>query len=333
LLYVGGFHGRGNLGDDALFAAARKIFAHCSFVEFSGKPAVTPLRLLYPSGQPAILAGGTLINRDPGWLEVVREYSRVGNGLSVFGTGVASRDFWAGRDGWTDQLGEWVPILRACRYVGVRGPLSAQALKAEGIEAEVLGDPALALADESINRISLASPPSLGLSIATKGAMWGDKADIQMKVAELAQKARTNGWDVHWFVLHAADLGPTRELAERTATARHIHQTYTDYREYMNLVRPLTAFVGMKLHAVVLAICAYVPSIMLEYRPKCRDFMLSIGQGDVSFRVDTFDPEETWKIVRGWRTTGAGKSDELYEVVQAARRRLLAKARELVPAR
>ena len=331
VIYVGGFHGRRNLGDDALFAAAKRIFGHCSLVEFSGTPTVRPLQWLYPATQPAILAGGTLINRDPGWLAVAQAYARVGTGLCIFGTGVASRDFWTGRTGWTDRLAEWLPILRACTYVGVRGPLSAQALIAEGIDAHVLGDPALALADAVMDRSAVASPPALGLNIATQGDMWGDKTATLMRVAALARTARANGWTVHWFVLHPADLEPTRALATQTGTAGYIHETYTDYRHYMNRVRPLTAFVGMKLHAVVLAICAYVPSIMLEYRPKCRDFMLSIGQEDVSVRADRIDPAHLWRTLNSWREAGPAKSEALFGVVQSMRRRQLDQARQLVP--
>ena len=39
-------------------------------------------------------------------------------------------------------------------------------------------------------------------------------------------------------------------------------------------------FIGMKLHAVVLAAAANVPAISLEYRPKCRDFCASIDWED-----------------------------------------------------
>ena len=44
--------------------------------------------------------------------------------------------------------------------------------------------------------------------------------------------------------------------------------------------------VGQRLHALVLAAAAGVPGIMLEYQPKCRDFMESIECSERSFRTD-----------------------------------------------
>lgn len=48
-----------------------------------------------------------------------------------------------------------------------------------------------------------------------------------------------------------------------------MHMEYSNPLSYINLVSEMQAFVGLKLHAVVLAMCAHVPSILLEYRPKC----------------------------------------------------------------
>jgi len=45
-------------------------------------------------------------------------------------------------------------------------------------------------------------------------------------------------------------------------------------------------FVGEKLHSVILAMCAHTPGVMLEYRPKCRDFMMSMGLGELNIKTD-----------------------------------------------
>jgi len=48
----------------------------------------------------------------------------------------------------------------------------------------------------------------------------------------------------------------------------------------------MKVFIGLKLHSVILATCAFVPSIMLEYQPKCLDYMLSINQRENCYRTD-----------------------------------------------
>jgi len=47
--------------------------------------------------------------------------------------------------------------------------------------------------------------------------------------------------------------------------------------------------IGEKLHSVILSHCVYTPGIMLEYRSKCRDYMLSMDLGDLVFRTDSLD--------------------------------------------
>ena len=45
--------------------------------------------------------------------------------------------------------------------------------------------------------------------------------------------------------------------------------------------------VGQRLHSVVLAAAVAVPAVAVDYRPKCRDFQLSIGRQD--WTVSTLD--------------------------------------------
>ena len=69
---------------------------------------------------------------------------------------------------------------------------------------------------------------------------------------------------------------------------------------------------------------------MLEYRPKCRDFMASIGQESFTFRTDSFRGEEIWEIVSEWSSTREQVSRNLYDRVSSLRDKQQAKAMELV---
>jgi polysaccharide pyruvyl transferase WcaK-like protein len=73
----------------------------------------------------------------------------------------------------------------------------------------------------------------------------------------------------------------------------------------------------MKLHATVLATCALTPSIMLEYRPKCRDYMESIGQGRFTFKTSDFRAGELWEIVEEWNRRRPAAAAALASLIHA----------------
>ena len=81
--------------------------------------------------------------------------------------------------------------------------------------------------------------------------------------------------------MHPRDIAPSQAVeavAGRPDLVELRVPRTTD--ELMSDVRDCGVMVGQRLHAVVLASAAYVPSLAVEYRPKCLDFQLSIGQGD-----------------------------------------------------
>ena len=67
-------------------------------------------------------------------------------------------------------------------------------------------------------------------------------------------------------------------------------------------------FVGQKLHATILSYCANTPAIMVEYRPKCKDFMASINMDRFNIRTDEFNVEMGVKLV-----------DEMYRDLESLR--------------
>ena len=102
---------------------------------------------------------------------------------------------------------------------------------------------------------------------------------------------------MRWFVVWPQDLKITKRAVELSNTSSEIYEIYDNHLEFLRLVRNLNYFVGMKLHATILATCAFVPSLMLEYRPKCRDYMRSIDQEDATVRTDQFDAGSVWEKV------------------------------------
>jgi len=332
LAYVGGWLGHGNLGDEVLFQAYRRIFDRYSLVHYpnvGGRVLSVPSRLL-KIAKAAVLAGGTLINRE-GYLASARESLSVFPNFFVFGTGVANPLFWRGKQGWRDTLPEWKHILNRCEYVGVRGPLSAQLLSDIGLSrVEVIGDPVIMLAD-GLNHQESGMHNSVGFNIGHAGGnIWGDEHLLEREFTRLAKSARLAGWYVRWFVVWPEDADITKRVAQASGTAVDICEVYKDYSAYMDLVRPMSTFVGMKLHAVALATCAYVPSVMLEYRPKCRDYMQSIGQDSATVRTDEFKAEDVWEIISTWNDNRQDESNMLRRNIKPVLERQKERAQQLI---
>jgi len=326
LIYVSGWLGHNNLGDEALFDAYKYLFNRYNFIHYptrGGRSLLALTKMLKPA-DGAIFAGGTLINKDR-CLSCAQRCADAFTKFVVFGTGVADPTFWR-----HDKLSQWRNLLMTADYIGVRGPLSAQLLERSGVHnVEVIGDPTIVLSDSKPVADDSVIEKSIGLNIGI-GSMWGESSVFQNEFLKLAKLARKAGWLVKWFVVWPNDLDITMALARASDTCEHIYTVYSDYVQYFHLVRSLNFFVGMKLHAVALATCAYVPSVMLEYRPKCRDYMEAIDQGEAVVRTDSFHADDVWEKVKSWSSKRSLLSMSLYESIQVIKSRQLQRATELM---
>jgi len=196
---------------------------------------------------------------------------------------------------------------------------------------EVIGDPVMVFAAETCPDRNSYEANSIGLNIGQSlENVWGCEDSICAEYVRLATLARDKGWKVSWFVVWPNDLSATEKAANLSGTADHIYKIYEDYRSYLELVKQVSVFVGMKLHSVVLATCAYVPSIMLEYRPKCLDYMMSIGQQQDTIRTVKFRAEEVWDRVISKHASRDELSETLYRSIKPIRDKQLLKVEELM---
>lgn len=297
LIYAGGYPDSTNLGDVALFRAYEFLFKDYNFIHYNEGIFNYLLSKIFRLKFRAILGGGTLINDMS--LKEAQESFRLFPELYVFGTGVAQPSFFGNFSEWKDTMHLWKPILDNSPYVGIRGPLSLSLLKKHQIKAEIFGDPVLALSNPENIGNQIYKPKTIGINIGgSAGRMWGGEISMSQKFTELVCEIKANGFEVHWFVVWSSDLEITEIVAKNTGTSGNIHTIYEDHNEYFNKVRQMSVFAGVKLHSVIMAHCEYVPSIMIEYRPKCSDYMQSVGEGENNVRVDQLDTQElTKKIV------------------------------------
>ncbi len=320
--YVG-WVGHDNLGDEALVEAVSRYFEPIRLVADVPAPLRRlddriPIRL-------AVLGGGTLLGARQYWrrFEGLRKRSEV---AVAFGAGVEDPAFPNTRSVGAREAA----LLSNCDYVGVRGPRSETLLAALGVEVEVLGDPIFCF----VQADSFWTPTGrvLGVNIgATHGQMWGGSQRYLELMADLVSGAVAQGWSVEYFTVWPDDLGPTRHvMAESGTETAHVHEVYESAASFLEVVRGCQVFVGTRMHAVALSLCAGVPSVMLEYRPKCRDLMDSIDLGDLCLRLDRTDAESTLDLVTGLaddpareRTTGMDRMRTFRGLQEARARSIL----------
>lgn len=312
--YVGGWLGKSNLGDEALVPAMQELFPQFALYPFAGGRLARAALFGLPGIKAGILAGGTLIAQKAYWLEIAEQFLARSKRMIVFGTGVEDPEFWPGET----TLETWRPVLERCSFLGVRGPISAEALRQAGFSAvEMVGDPVVAFAQDEICRDP--AERRLGLNIGTAdGRVHGGEQRLTDEIVRLARIARGEGWTVEWFVVWPKDLAPTLRAASLSQTAGAVHLVYRDHRAFIDRARRLTLFAGMKLHATVLATCALTPSLMIEYRPKCRDYMESIGQGAANVRADRFRAAAAWDTLLEW----SARREQQAEILAQGIRRL-----------
>jgi len=284
MLYIG-WLGHYNLGDEAIFEATSRVFKPINTAYRIPISRITINKILdLKPHVGTLLGGGTQIGEKSPLESFKYGQERFGNGI-VFGTGV-SPVLGAEPPTW---LKNWGKVLSRCKYVGVRGVDSARTLSKVGINADVLGDTACLFTKPA--GYWTPKEKTLGINIGQSyGHVFGDETEIKINVARIVRILKSRGWDVEFFCVWPHDLKTARETARYAGIecpVIHIHCENAE--DYLKQIKNTTVFVGMKLHSVVLAACAGVPSIMLEYRPKCREFMNSIGMSRYTHRTDRLD--------------------------------------------
>jgi len=244
------------------------------------------------------LGGGTLINRDPLYLSIFR--NTPASSVFVFGTGVCSPEFWQRRPGWIDHMRDWVTCLRLSEFIGVRGPYSKQRLIKAGIrnrQIQIIGDPALSLARSGVWAKRLRK--HIGINIGTAyGNLWGTDIEVCGFIITACFELIKRGWDITFVPVWPADV-PCIERAAKmiSSPSVSIFRQFDSIKATMDILESMDVFIGQKLHSVVLAMCVYTPSIMLEYRPKCLDFMASMGLEAFNMRTDALSVDRLLQLV------------------------------------
>jgi Polysaccharide pyruvyl transferase len=332
LAYVG-WLGYGNTGDEALFDAFRLAFADRPLAHLSHERLLRLAvagRLLRGRVAGVLLGGGTLIGH-----ETFRNHTEwlldaaPGSGGFAFGTGVLDPAFPDRAPGSAErELERWRPLLARLERVSVRGPRSLELLERLGVEARLVGDPALLLSPPVA--VAARETPILGLNVGFARNTWGgDPARLLDSVAAVAGRWRAQGGRVELYPMWASDLPLIRAAADRIPGPVSIVDDFDDVTALLARIARCHVFVGMKLHSVVLAAAAGVPGVMIEYHPKCRDFQASIGRERYSLRTDELDSEHLGELTFELAGARERQADELQRAVAERRAALTDELRRI----
>ncbi|MCR4337154.1 MAG: polysaccharide pyruvyl transferase family protein [Candidatus Omnitrophica bacterium] len=313
-----GWVGYDNLGDEAMLLAFQKLFspAHILPYKYTRKMEIFEQFSRRDCYDAVTLGGGTLINGGKGYLLNFEEAQKREVPTFTFGTGVCDPAFWSSIGQPRNTLPQWIDHLEKCHFVGVRGPLSQDILQEHGFQkSQIIGDPALSLAQEK--KSSQHNQKHLGMNIGiSHGNVWGKEDEILEKVVTLASILLEKNWEITFLPVWNEDLPYIQEACKRLHGKPRIFEKYLSIPDVMKFLQTCHLFVGEKLHSVILAMASYVPSIMLEYRPKCRDFMASMDLEKFNVRADQIDPKHVMSLIEELNTRWDFYQSQIYSKVR-----------------
>jgi hypothetical protein len=297
-----GWLGRENFGDEAMLKAVRELLPDAAVSHKA------------PNRRLLMLGGGTLINRLT-YLRSLRQYDSPRIERAVFGSGVADPAYW----GLTEPTDQWIDFLDSCVYVGVRGPRSEALLREWGFEGEleILGDPGLSIAP------ALPVETETGLVVVspawTDGELWGgDDTAVFAALAGVVGSLRAAGRAVAYLSCSPGDDRHIMEIMKQSGSldADHV-AAYADHDAGVELLARAEVVVAERLHAAVIAAACDTPSVLIEYRPKIRDFARSVDQEDFVVRSDETSVERLNQMVTD--VTAGGVQSRLGRAVASYR--------------
>ena len=326
-LLLSGYYGYGNAGDEAVLAGLVRGFQQSpggdalELTALSGNPAKTeaehgiratdryhpPTLLreirhtdLFLSGGGSLLQDVTSAHGIFYYLGVVRLAQMLGKKTMFAAQGIGPLKLARSR-----RLVR--SVANRLNAITVRDPDSAQLLTEIGVTRppiEVTGDPALLLEAPAP---TAASTGAFGVALRP----WPGQDSLPDLVADACRTVLGG----HRALLLPMQPGPDRPVAEQFIRSwrqglggQNRDTLCTPERGLDPLLANIAGcelIVGMRLHALILAAAAGVPSVALSYDPKVAAFMRSCGQGDAVWTVGQDGGEALVSLLeRAWSERG-----------------------------
>lgn len=272
-----GWLGQGNLGDEAIFEAVQRLLPGIRILQYGHTFRESVLDRLALGGKTCfdmiLLGGGTLIN--PNYLEIARLAVNTGLPCISMGTGVGSPGVSSLE---APIASDWREVLNAFKLIGVRGPLSKQALQSLGVASDVTGDLALSAAPPVQNHPQSNHNKRRVVINAMRAHDREEErlfAQYRLQLREVISHLRSRGFECLGLAMAPDDVEPTTESlpSGRRSQVRLAKST----RSALELLASADLVLSMRLHGAVLACLAGSVPLLVAYRDKCLDFAASMN--------------------------------------------------------
>ena len=300
ITYIGWLEGE-NLGDEALYLANKILFRDHELVPDFKRHGQQYSKI-------TVLGGGTLIPFVSYWVRPNR-YNY------AFGVGVEPEAFWP-------EFSPKEAIDRVekfnFRLIGVRGKMSYEALERWGLSSEVIGDPALLL--EPTANIKRKDDLVL-VNLASIKRIWGQEPErVHREMIELCKNLKTDGFDVFLLPFCIEDLPLNKRIADESGV--EIFNARKDIQATLDFIASSQVVIGERLHSNIFSACAATPFIMIAYRPKCFDFVDTVGLSKYVLRTDEMSSIRIISLFRDMQRNWDEIHTKLVENVGMYRKRL-----------
>ena len=330
-LLLSGYYGYGNAGDEAvlagLVAGFRATGAELEIVALSGSPAETeaahgiaaadryqPGALLRETRRADLfLSGGGSLLQDVTsahgifyYLGVVRMAQVLGKRTMFIAQGIGPLKRARSR-----RLVR--SVANRLNAVTVRDAGSAALLAEIGVTRppiEVTADPALLLTAPAVSPDSPLAGEGRGVGVPSFGVAlrpWQGQEGLAAHVADACASVLSG----RRALLLPMQPSSDKPVAEQFARQWHQRDQERNRATLCSLEKGLTPLlaniaacdlmIGMRLHALILAAAAGVPSVALSYDPKVDAFMQASGQGEAVYDLAHSDPDVLQSLLtRAW---------------------------------
>jgi len=170
--------------------------------------------------------------------------------------------------------------------IGLRGPDSLSSLQSWGWHGPgaVVGDLAYGLDQRTIDRVDTA----VFFPMWTDGELiGGSDKKVVMALAEAIRVAESEGLKPVLMAAHPSDDRAIVRIAKELGdTAFDYVDGYGDVEHAIETIASARIVVSERLHGSIVASCMGTPFVAIEYQPKVRDFINSVGEADWCVRTD-----------------------------------------------
>ncbi len=128
--------------------------------------------------------------------------------------------------------------------------------------------------------------------------MWGSPEVYKREMIKFIKSLISSGVEVVLLPIWEKDVPSNKAILEAVNHPRCIMiKAYSSYADFKEEAQRCDYFIGQKLHASIIAYMNGVSTIMIEYRPKCRDFMESIEMEKYLIRTSDFTSDGALKLL------------------------------------